>query len=148
MARRAMMLTVLALLQGCVGGWVISNPQTDYAVDSVALRGKGYLASSMEASNWHLDEVLRVWGAPDRRRDEGRRTVLYYRSGLAWSGVVPWVLIPIPVVVPVGTNQAVLVFEDERLVSASAEDRDGAGGLCGLFMNDSDSSLTPMCVSL
>jgi hypothetical protein len=117
------MLLLLPLLSGCIGGLFVypkKIPVGEY---------KRYAKCA---------ELIASWGQPDHQSVDGSATTLVYKMGYKWAGVMPMIIIPIPLVIPVGRNSTSLVCEDGVLIGASGTEiglldteTDYVGGYCG-----------------
>ena len=86
-------------------------------------------------------EIINLWGQPSyKKTDKDGSEVWVYRRELAWSGLIAYVAViiplPLPLIAPVGTRNTELYFEGENLKRAVYYDGDiknifGVG--CGLF---------------
>lgn len=147
--RRIFVIGMCLLLTACAGVVVIHNPKKNYDGMQFKLMGRGYISGSEERISYQKADVLQAWGEPDSKKAKGE--IEYWRyeqDGLAWAGLVPVLVIPVPLVVPVGKNHATLGFSGDELVSAVRKDRTPAGGMCGMFLMDQPSSLKFACLSL
>lgn len=126
------------------------NPEITHINLQFKLMGRGYLFDYKEEDhNYQKFDVLQAWGEPDAKKVGGEIEYwIYKQDSLAWAGLIPMVIIPIPLVVPVGKNSVTLGFSGDELVSAVSQDRDGAGGVCGMFLMDHPSGLKFGCFSL
>lgn len=147
--RNILVLGMCLLLSACAGVLVMHNPKVTQDSQQLKLMGRGYISVGKEQVSYQKADVRQAWGEPDSKKIKGE--IEYWRyeqNGLAWAGLVPVLVIPIPLVVPVGKNGATLGFSGDELVSAVRQDRDVAGGMCGLFLIDHPSSLKFNCLSL
>ena len=80
-------------------------------------------ADGESVHHYRLDQdgVIRLWGAPSERRTEGLTETWFYRRELAFSGMVVFVVVPIPLLVPIGYRHTYLVFEQGALVRGGVE---------------------------
>ena len=82
------------------------------------------------------NSALEYWGEPTSRvqLDADGDEEWTYRAGLAWRGVAVWVLVPIPLMVPVGHNTAEMRFAPSgELISSSAEAANEKAFVCFLI---------------
>lgn len=135
------------LLSGCVGVATMHNPEKKHEELNFKLMGRGFLFDYQEKNhNYSKSDVIEIWGKPDNK--EVRGSVEYWRykqEGLAWAGVIPMIVIPIPLVVPVGRNSVTLGFNGNELVSATSQYRDGSLAVCGVFLMDQPSGFKFGC---
>jgi hypothetical protein len=84
------------------------------------------------------DKLINMWGAPDNLRVEHGRRTLTYRHGLAWRGLVLFLIAPVPLLAPLGHNEASLTFEDKRLIHVEYTDNRLDAAICGLHSEGPD----------
>lgn len=134
------MLSILSLLTGCAGVMVVREALESYDQPPFALDRK---VGFFDQSNYKLRErglveattradVLSRWGEPARRSTNGTSERWHYERELAWSGIVAYAIVPIPLVVPVGYRKTVAEFNGDTLVRMSREVGRERGGVCGL----------------
>ncbi len=145
-------LTLLCpFLQGCVGG-VITKSKTNAINDPVILNSwtKELYSESFTAyihqralydasdkivytSEW----LQKYWGHPDRisRNSANSDEIWTYKSDLIWEGVVPFAIIPIPLILPVTHEKVCLKLHDGHVVNASVTKRSMVGGTYGFIPN-------------
>ena len=84
------------------------------------------------------EKLLEWWGASKSDAViNGRRVIVYDRS-LAWRGAVIFLIIPLPLLIPLGHDEAKFVFKEERLVHVEyVEDRLTAA-ICGFHSEGPD----------
>ena len=58
-----------------------------------------------------------------------------YKFGSIWEGVVPIVIVPIPLVLPVGREKVCFALRDGRVVSANVTEAHMVGGIAGYCMD-------------
>jgi hypothetical protein len=133
-----------SLLQGCVGG-IVLKPRTeiinhpaidDYAGDADAAHKK----DSAEATNGvvYTSAWLQAhWGSPRhvRHTPGGADEVWIYHFRPIWVGVVPCVILPIPVALPVVREKTCFTIHDGHVVSASVTMPWEVGGVAGVLMS-------------
>jgi len=118
---------LILLLSGCAGltthfGTEASHQQFSY-----------YQAKRGEFST-DKATTLRAWGNPIKITKQGENEVWKYRGGTAWRGIVIWVLVPIPLMAPVGSNYVNMLFSPTgELISGTAEGMDEKGVVCVLL---------------
>ena len=142
------MLCLCPLLQGCVGfvvakqdTQVINNPviasQADYenpAETREQARKRMAIADPAEATNRVTWEVYTPawlqthWGQPKHIRHADEVQVWTYHFGPIWEGIMPCLIVPIPLVLPVGEKKIGFTFHDGHVVSVSVT-RPSTGGI-------------------
>jgi len=98
--RCAAALVALALmLPGCVGFGTLGTNRFD---DATLPFEYAETAEQLRARRGDPDDVERVSGAAERWT---------YHEGLRWGGVIPIVVIPVPLAVPIGREHVVYTLE-------------------------------------
>lgn len=128
-------------LQGCIGlgAWTLGSrsessehPKIDQTRGSLDLRKIG-----VEGNITTATELRAQWGEPDRvePHDAGREEWIYKTKGLRWSGMVLYVvIIPLPAMIPVGSQYVSFLIHDGQIESATRTDwAFKAGAYCGFF---------------
>jgi hypothetical protein len=88
------------------------------------------------ATKIRKEDVLKRWGPPDKNLADGKFEILVYRRELAFSGAIVYlVLIPVPLLAPVGYRHTHLYFTEGVLSKAIEESGDGPQFMCGLRFN-------------
>jgi hypothetical protein len=120
------LVCLVALQSACVGGFGVFKTERGsyHPLGSKAEEQGVRLCSSTKA------DVLRLMGKPKREYAERSKDFFVYNSDVAWRGVVPWFIIPIPLMVPVGMNEISFEFEDDRLLRFWRETGEVRGGMC------------------
>jgi hypothetical protein len=130
-----LLLAVCALMQGCIGAGIAwthsgscSNPDLDYLVQG-KLRDRG-APDTNGTPAW----LQTNWGKPTsvtRSGKEGTTEVWTYDYGLNWNGAMLFVLIPIPLEVPLGHEWTQVVIRDGRVIGAKLHHTHSGGGVLG-----------------
>lgn len=134
-------ITVALSLQGCVGlgAWTLGTrtESTDHPTlhptrGSLDVHKAAPVTDIVSAS-----ELRRTWGEPDRidKRQDGTEEWAYKTPGFRWAGLVLYlVVVPLPVMVPVGSQTVSFVVHDDRIAQATRRDWAFKGGAyCGYF---------------
>lgn len=130
-----LLLAVCNLLQGCVGAGIAwthtagcSNPDLEY-LQHGKLRSRG-AADTNDTPAW----LQTNWGEPTYIKRIGKEEtteVWTYEDDLNWNGAMLFVLIPIPLEVPVGHEWTKVVIQDGRVISAKLRSTRASGGILG-----------------
>ncbi len=99
----------------------------------VSRSGERVVRSKVRPEPMSADQLLEAWGDPDSRRQlpEGAEE-WRYTGWPRWAGVMfIVVVVPVPLVVPVGLEHVTFVIEDELVVSASSANTE-LGFKCGV----------------
>ena len=116
-------------ISGCVG--FTSHLGTEEIPQQFA-----YYEASRDGFVKDKNSALEYWGQPISKTqlDASGAEEWIYRGGLAWRGVALWVVVPIPLMVPVGHNMAKMRFSPSgELVRGRAEAADEKGFVCFLI---------------
>lgn len=137
--KKAILLATLLLcplLQGCVG-FVIAREHTEVTNKPViALKRTNQFPAHPQNTNppVYTSEWLRThWGPPDQIRRVGSGTgigvneIWTYRFGPIWKGVIPALIVPIPLVLPLGRQQVSFTLHSGHVVSVSSTGPDTGG---------------------
>lgn len=138
----AMAIGLVSSLPGCVGVVVVGESRETYDARPFAIgRSVGqypdYSRKDGQQSPplaWNRKDVLALWGEPIRKSGSGSTERWFYRRELGWSGVIPAIGIPIPLLVPIGYRETILDFEGESLLRITKLVGGERGGLCGLVV--------------
>lgn len=68
------------------------------------------------------DKIVAFRGEPDKKIIEGNHEIWHYKKGFAWGGIVPVVIIPIPLVIPYWHQETVIQIENEQLISVESDE--------------------------
>ncbi len=138
------------VLYGCVGAAMLYKDTVPYNSDIILLSEKGYVKSikpSGDPSIHKTKDVLERWGPPDKKEIDGTMEVWTYHHGITFSGV--WlmvVIVPIPLVVPVGREDTFLYFTDNTLTKVEREYGRAPGVACGLMWDFADGGWLDPCI--
>lgn len=109
--RLTRILLAALVLQGCVGIGVIGATRSDRELNDV------FFGVDQPIS---IQAVIDRWGEPDEVQTAADGAEVWiYESGLRWAGLVACVVIPIPLIIPVGREVTSLSVRDGLVVSAS-----------------------------
>jgi hypothetical protein len=129
------MLLFCPLLQGCVG-FVIAKEHTEVTNNPViALHRTSLFPAHSQNSNpvYTSDWLQKHWGRPDRIYQVGSGPgagvdeVWTYRFGPIWKGVIPALIVPIPLVLPVAREKVSFTLHDGHVASVSSTGPDTGG---------------------
>jgi len=135
------------LLQGCVGFLTLKsntkeiNAPVVYADRGIAnpirTRNSEDKNSIMETTECTTNWLQTHWGSPNSvsHVSVGSDEIWTYRIRAIWEGVVPCVVIPIPLALPVGSEKVRFTLRDGRVVNASITKPWMVGGVAGYFIS-------------
>ena len=139
--RFAMLIAASLALQGCIGlgAWTLGSrsessdhPKIDQTRGSLDIR-----TSAVEGTITTAAELRQGWGDPDRVEPYGdhREEWIYKTNGLRWAGMVLYVvIIPLPAMIPVGSQYVSFLVHDGQIERATRTDwAFKAGAYCGFF---------------
>lgn len=124
-------LPILMLLafSGCVGiGTVYSEKQSSIAAS--ILENGGTIYGSKTPPN--KEKVIAFHGEPYKKAIDGNHEAWYYKKELAWGGIVPVVIIPIPLLLPYGYKETVIQFENDQQISIESDQTKSPIAMCSL----------------
>lgn len=123
-------------MQGCIGAGVAWS-KTESFQDSDPRALQKVLSSSGAETNLtaYTPTWLETnWGKPDSIRRNGKSgttEIWTYGDDLSWNGAMLFLIIPIPLEVPVGREWTKMTIEDGRVISVKRRVTRGAGGIVG-----------------
>ena len=131
------------LLQGCVGGvvlkmrtTVINDPVIPFYSEIPQPTSKKDSPEATNAVVYTPDLLRKYWNSPDLvNHGVGSEEIWTYKSRLVWKGVIPFVIVPIPLILPVAREKVCLTLRDGHVVSASLTRSRTAGGTYGLYQS-------------
>ncbi|MCJ8314228.1 MAG: hypothetical protein HRU38_18930 [Saccharospirillaceae bacterium] len=135
-------------MSSCVG-IVALNPGTEKYENPVrSYTGNWLIAHNGNTPIKKIDVILR-WGEPSSKEELSDGTEKWvFKSGVRFLGLIPFVIIPIPLIVPVGKNSWTLILKDGVVIYAEHKNTSGKGFICGLSVKDGlsgDSGKSPGC---
>jgi len=135
-AKKLILLAMLCpLLQGCVGLVIAKQHSRVENNPVISLHPtKQFPTSSRDAKTVYTSAWLQThWGRPYRIRHvssgpaSGVDEVWTYRFGPIWEGIVPCLVVPIPLVLPVARETVCFTVRDGKVVSVSSTMPDTGG---------------------
>lgn len=141
-SRLMLILVACVTLHGCVGvgAWTLGS-RTESSDAPRIYQAKGSLNVGKEGREGDIKtgaELRTNWGEPDEIevRSDGKEEWTYKTKGWRWNGIILYaVVVPIPAMVPWGTQYVWFLVNDGAIESASRADWNFIGGAyCGLFV--------------
>lgn len=132
------LLMLLVSLNGCIGIQTIYNTKAkSTTLPEWSVDGK-YIGTRLINSDhiYTKQEVVDLIGKPRREWSEDGYEYLTYSNrgkGWKWYGVIAYVIIPIPLAIPVGVEESIFVFKDDRLEKAIGDTSSGSFFGCIIF---------------
>lgn len=147
MKKTLLTLFFAIFLTGCVGYIATDNQMKEFKQGEFSLGVRGFVIGHM-AEEISQEKLIQAWGEPDLKyREGGYEYWRYDKDKYIWSGVVAVVIIPIPLMVPTGTDHAIFKVHDTNILSVSENRNFGKTVLCGLFLMDVDPPIKFDCIS-
>lgn len=155
MTKVIVLATLCSILQGCVGV-VVPKTQTTIISDPVVepYSGRDYVFSGSAPDRFHQwyrpgvtnglqtsectsEWLQRYWGTPShvRHAPSASEEVWTYKFDTAWEGIVPFAIVPIPLMLPIAKEKVCFSLRDGRVVSASVTESIVVGGTYGFIPN-------------
>lgn len=80
-------------------------------------------------------DVIDILGEPIARRvqSQGFVELDYYTDDIAWRGMTIWLLLPVPILLPVGYNKTTLTFLNNSLLLEEVQEADSHFWGCALY---------------
>ena len=117
---------ITAPLSACVGVEVISGTKYHLPTFIGTSVGTGGHEGNIKA------DLLRVWGAPKGTYSRDGKEYWVYNESIAWRGIIAAiVVIPIPLVLPVGHNETTVELDGDVITSLWNERAIDRGGWFG-----------------
>ena len=124
----ASLLVWLPGASGCVGLVAVARGSASYAIEAPQLSTPTGQRPAI------AENVRRALGEPDRIETVESGERWHYREGLRWNGIALLVVVvPVPLLLPTGFEQAVVHLEDGRVVALEGTDNVSRGRIGCLF---------------
>lgn len=124
-------IALICLCSGCVGVSVTGDKSAVVNNPNIS-KNKGYIGHTPLAPNRLVaeSEVVKYWGSPDKVEvnDKGQKQLLYKRDEFRWNGITLMMVVPIPLVVPVGHDYLSLTVDNGSVTSAYMKNNSGESG--------------------
>ena len=141
MIRLILLLTSSVFLSGC-GLGIFWMGTYEYEKDNFYGLKLGenrcdysYGNALFDLKNYQKEELIELWGTPDREGSDGSLEYVTYFDGFSWTGLIAVVVVvPVPLAVPSGLEEHTFYFEDNTLTSIVREYTEfkfGLGFGCG-----------------
>jgi hypothetical protein len=135
---KTLLIAFLFCLSGCVGIQTVYNTKaTSTMLPEWTTDGK-YIGTKLINIDhvYTKQEVIDLIGEPRREWSEGNYEYLAYHNrgkGWKWYGVIIYAIIPVPLVIPVGAEESILIFQDNKLKEAIGDNSKGSFFGCIIF---------------
>ena len=136
--RASFLFLLLPLLTGCVGGALVYP--TKFSIEHPTTIGDkaGYIYSfghplASSKAPIKCSEIIARWGEPDHKSVDGNEAIFVYKEeGFAWTGIMPFIVIPIPLIFPVESNSTTLICKDDAVTRVSQTVSGYSAAYCGM----------------
>ncbi|MDH3280931.1 MAG: hypothetical protein OEQ18_07355 [Gammaproteobacteria bacterium] len=122
---KTILITSAVFLSGCAGLGVAVRGNYEAAMTNPRINvEKGGLWEGGSKPWLKSEDLLKYWGVPDRTEQTDTRTQLWrYNFEIRWNGIgVLVVIVPIPLIVPVGRDYIEFRIENDWVVSARSKE--------------------------
>jgi len=127
------------MIAGCVGAGPVTTRTTKNDISSPTFpkyfcpaKEVGHFLKCDENKVPSSQDFHKMWGEPKSYVISRGKGLMRYNGDLAWRGLVIFVIIPIPLLLPVGHNEITLDFENDKLAGINSEFGYGNYAICGL----------------
>lgn len=145
MMKTAILIAMLCpLLQGCVGIVIpgsrtqaIDNPTISFYEHEPYGVTKRTTSAASKAGAYTAEWLHASWGTPNSIHHVAKTSdeVWTYKSGPIWEGVVPFLIIPVPLILPVAHEIVCFSLHNGYVVSARVTKPFVVGGTYGFIPN-------------
>lgn len=124
----ANMLIVASLiaLQGCVGAGTVTNHISSWDLGHENILGLGLCPASYDKkiTGCTMDKIQEmtpkkvstIWGDPKSDKNTNGYREIIYNQNIAWRGLIVFIGLPVPLLIPSGHNEARLLYKNDQLV--------------------------------
>ncbi|MFT6331690.1 MAG: hypothetical protein ACJAW3_000007 [Lentimonas sp.] len=115
------------LTQNCVGISVVAVKNAKFNTKEFHLvKKRGYFLEywkipNSETKDYSKNDLLSLWGKPNKKNNIEEFEYWIYRREVGFSGIVPEIIIPLPILIPSGYRHTILVFKNNNLESLIEE---------------------------
>ena len=130
---RILCLSLFMMLSGCAGVGVL-YPHDWAEVESPMIGStRGHFFRNTDKSiQFTCSQVVDLWGEPDDVIEEDGLKQLVYTHGLVFAGVMPFIVIPIPLALPVGSEKDVVECANGVVKRAYKVGTELSAAYCGM----------------
>lgn len=132
MRLEVLLLMCFVFLQGCtVLGFAVRGDRTSSIVNPNVSTEKRCIERNIEGvSPITSEELFFYWGKPNDVYKYGSdREIWRYEYGLRWNGLIIGIIIPIPIIIPVGHDYVDFSIEENNVTSAFMKNDSGLNGV-------------------
>ena len=139
MTKLVPLLALCLLTQGCVVGGGLMKSHHEVLLDPVVPTApcpylhERSMSKTTNSVTYTSEWLENHWGKPSSitHGGAGSETIWTYKFRPVWKGVVPVVLVPIPIAVPAGRERVQFVLRDGCVIRATQSRRQRVGGAAG-----------------
>jgi len=135
-------LFFLVTMSGCAGVIVSSpsttnykNPTLSHYLENTDSDHTRTVEHSDEAVSYDMNQVKKYWGEPSNSKHNSEYDIWLYKHPNEWCGVVPFLVIPIPLVLPVCEHSYEVKFKNNLVESIKEKYPTVWGGICGPLLD-------------
>lgn len=133
MYKRIIAVTSIFILSGCVGAGVLMPDESEAILSPSISSSKGNYSSNHFEKKYTCSYVQEKWGEPDTISAKDNKSTLLYKHDLVWAGVMPILIIPIPLAIPVGSKSTAIECNNDVVIKAYGTRTTFYGGYCGVI---------------
>jgi len=122
-------------LQGCVGGMYLHEKSETYEADNFYLEDINVckLTRAKRVGESDRDYLRYSCDTPTSTETIGEEEVWVYQGHDGWSGVVAFLIIPIPLIAPSGHRDVIINFKDGDLTKVEKQYSSQSNAMCGFL---------------
>jgi hypothetical protein len=139
------MFVGILLLSGCVGVVIRTEATKTYTTPFSNIKDAQLDLDILKTREGLVTKAMffQMWGEPSRKTSVDGVETWTYDRGKRWCGMVIMVLLPLPLELPVCTDEEEIVFHEDKIVSVTRSQLVEHGFICGPFIGlDDNYSMT------
>jgi len=139
------LLVLITFLTGCMGVVTLGTNKETYGPNVILTGNQNkQLMKSSSPQQVSKEDVLKKWGEPSQKvKDGDLERWVYIQDDLSWTGIMPLLIIPIPLMIPTGHYRTSMTFSGDRLIDSESVTKATSAFFCGI----SPDGLKPTCQS-
>lgn len=135
---KVIILSFTLIMSGCAGFGVLYPSDTTPISNPKISSSFGKIYTTRNEKQYTCSEVIELWGEPDSLDTEGEIKTLTYKYGLVFAGIMPIVIIPIPLALPVGQKKTIIECHNNIVVRAYKTATGMSAAYCGMISERPD----------
>jgi len=124
---------VILYISGCAGFGTLYPIDTNKTVKPKIGNKLGSIYTSKDNIHSTCSQVLKLWGKPDNITIKGNSKTLTYKYGVIFIGIMPIIIIPIPLALPVGQKKTFIECENDKVTHAYKTYTGMSAAYCGIL---------------